>query len=157
VTADYAAQRASVAAALRTHPERMALNTPVARFDAAGYRRDPSVYLNVIEPGRVLAPAAAGPDVPVLRIVGADGRTLAPLGTTTLSVRAAPRAPVSFTSLDKGLFANDCNAITVQADDTGLATVSFTADVGTTGTVNVLSASPLASSSAHFILDVISP
>jgi hypothetical protein len=102
VAVDVAAQRASVAEAVRSgkYPERLsALIAPVA-FDRSAYLRDPAGYLNVVEPGRVLQPADAGPDVPTLAIVGSEVVSIPELGATTLAVQSLPRGPVSFASLD---------------------------------------------------------
>lgn len=146
VEPDYQAQAESVKEAVRTgsHPERVSPLIEPPPFDLDAYRRDPAKYLQVVEPGRALQPGESGPDIPALAAVGATALQVAELGTIPLIVRAAPRAPVSFTSLDMGAFANGLSAITVQADDEGVARAEFTATAGTIIKAQVLVASPLA-------------
>ena len=43
----------------------------------------------------------------------------------TLRVRAAPKYPISFTSFDLGKFQNELTAITVEANDQGVAEVKL--------------------------------
>jgi hypothetical protein len=156
VAVDVAAQRASVAEAVRSgkYPERLsALIAPVA-FDRAAYLRDPAGYLNVVEPGRVLQPADAGQDVPALAIVGSEVVTIPELGSTTLAVQSVPRGPVSFASLDMGAFDNGLGAITVQADDQGIARTTYTATRGTIAQARIAIASPVASGTGTMLIQI---
>lgn len=156
VPADYAAQRASIVEAVRTgtHPERLSLLIAPAPFDVAAYLRDPAAYLNVIEPGRVLQSADPAPGVPPLEVVGPDLVTIAELGTATLTVRTVPRGPASFASLDMGAFANGQSAITVQADDQGIAQTTYTATRGTIAQSRISVSSPVASGTRGYRIEI---
>jgi hypothetical protein len=136
------------------HPERLSLQARPTAFDLAAYRASPAAYLDVIEPGRAMAPADAGVGVPPIRLIGADHRLVAALSTVPLSVRVPPQAPVTFTSLDRGAFENDLTAITVQADDDGVATARFTATAGTNAEVRILVASPMASGQGTIVVAI---
>ena len=159
VEPDYQAQAESVKEAVRTgrHPERLTPLVEPASFDRAAYRRDPGTYLDTVEPGRALQPGEPGPGVPDLAIVGADTVRVAELGSVVLAAQAVPRAPVSFTSMDMGAFPNGLTAITVQADDAGVARVQFTAIAGTVYESKVLVASPLAVHVRTFIVQIEPP
>jgi hypothetical protein len=145
VTADFHPQVASVIAAQQTgaYPERLTLVIDPKPFDAAAFAQQPQAYLSVVEPGRVYDTAAAGPEaVPLIAMV--DHTILIPaLGSTPLSVRGKPQAPVSFTVLGGGVFDNHLAAITVLADEAGVARVRYTATPGTTGEAQILAGSPL--------------
>jgi hypothetical protein len=156
VEADYAAQRTSLVEAVQsgTHPERLSLLLAPAPFDLASYLHDPAAYLNIIEPGRALQPADPAPGVPSLDVVGPDLVTIAELGTTTLAVRTVPRGPVSFASLDMGAFANGQSAITVQADDQGIARTTYTATRGTIAQSRIAVASPVASGTRGYRINI---
>lgn len=145
-----------VGAAVARHVERVragdltAVSTTarLAPFDAEAYRADPAAYLGRIEPARIWQVADEGPGIRPLTT--ADGATaaayvLAQGATQLLAVRTEAGWPVTFGSLDMGVFANGLTTQTVQADATGLATVAFTATPGTIAEVRVVAASPVAS------------
>lgn len=150
-------QAASVLQALQDgrHPERLSLMIPPKPFDPAAFARDPQAYLDVVEPGRVFQTAQPAAGVPHLEPVGATAARLASGASTTLAVRTAPGAPVSWAALDLGSFANQLNATTVRADEHGVARVAFTATPGASHTLRVLAGSPLASGQITFVVDVL--
>ena len=148
---------ASVVEALRTgkHPERLSVAIAPAPFDAAAFQRNPEAYLAVIEPGRVFQTRQPGPDVPALSSLVEDHLEMTQGGQVELVVRAAPLAPVSFTSLDLGIFAeNTLSAITVRADKEGIARVHLKGMPGTIGEVSTLVGSPLASGQLRLLVSV---
>ena len=157
VQGDANPQAASVMQALQDgrHPERLSLMIPPKPFDPAAYARDPQAYLDVVEPGRVFQSAQPAAGVPRLAPVGATAAQVHTGASTSLRVRTAPGAPVSWVALDLGSFPNQLNAITVQADRDGVAEVAFTATPGASHTLQVLAGSPLASGQVRFVVDVL--
>lgn len=138
------------------HGERVsALITP-AKFDKVAFARNPKAYLDVVEPGRVGDILQPGKDVKSIQIVGRADLKVARLGTVTLAVKVQPNAPVTFTSFDMGAFDNKLPSITVQADGTGQASVSFTATAGTTQSARIMVGCPLTAGVAHFFV-IIAP
>lgn len=154
---DFKAQAQSIVEATRSgnHPERLTVMITPDRFNLARYRRNPAEYLNVVEPGRVNQPAEPGAGVPDLLPVGPDGFSVPELGSVTIAFRTAPRAPLSLTSLDMGAFANGQSAITVQADDEGIAQAVFTATRGTVADCRILVASPMAAYQRSVMISIV--
>lgn len=151
---------ASVVEALRTgkHPERLSIAFKSTPFDPEAFAKDPEAYLSVIEPGRVFAVAQPGPTVPRLTALVAQRQEVVQGGQVELVVRTAPLAPVSFTSLDLGIFAeNTLAAITVRADAEGIARAHLQARPGTVGEVSTLAGSPMAAGQIRFLLVVNCP
>jgi hypothetical protein len=153
------AQRASIREAVATHqhPERLSLLAPATPWNSAMYQAHPEQYLDVIEPGRALAPALPGPGIPQLQILGGWHQLVDALGTIPLTAQAAPWAPLTFTSLDRGLFQNGLTSISVQADASGVASASFTATAGTVADVRIIVASPMASGRGRWVISIIEP
>ncbi|HYE04513.1 MAG TPA: hypothetical protein VEL07_03230 [Planctomycetota bacterium] len=137
------------------HPERLSALAAPTPFDLAAYRADPRPYLAGVEPGRVFQTAQPGSAVPALKTVGASHRRIRTGATVRLLVSAPPGAPVSWTSFDCGRFAdNGVTAITTAADADGIASVTFEATPGTTGDVDILAGSPLASGQLHLVVEI---
>lgn len=157
VAPDFEAQRQSVSGLSGVPTARLAVDARPTPFDAAAYRRDPAAYLGVVEPGRIWAPAEPGRDVPELLVLGEDRMQVAELGQVTIRLRAAPRAPVTLTSLDLGAFANGLTSVTVQADDVGEVQVPWTATAGTIAGVRILAASPVVSRQLLIGIQVLPP
>jgi len=145
------------AATEKNHPERLSPMLVPERFDEAAYRRNPRAYLDVVEPGRVWDTKAPAEDVKVIETQGGSTKQLKALASVELSVKSEPNAPVTFTSMDLGEFPGGRTSITVEADEKGVATTTFTASAGTTGPVNVLAASPMTADQARFRLWVEDP
>lgn len=146
----------SVAEALRDkkHPERLSALISPKPFDREAYRNDPKAYLNTVEPGRCFQSARPGKDVPQLRPLSPQFQNVAQGQFVTLKVQTAPKAPCSFTSFDLGRFENELTAITVEADERGVAETKFFGTPGTIDEVNILAASPMASGQARFMVNV---
>ena len=146
----------SIAEALRdkNHPERLSPLLPPKAFDAAAYKQDPKAYLDVVEPGRCFQSAQPGKDVPKLQPLSPQLQEVAQGQSVTLRVRATPKSPISFTSFDLGKFQNELTAITVEANDQGVAEVKFWGTAGTINEVNIVAASPMSSGQARFIVNV---
>lgn len=159
VKSDANPQAASVAEALatKTHPERLTPAILPPDFDRATYEKDPQVYINTIEPGRVFQPAQPGQGVFPLRTLTPRLIAIEQGQSVPLRVRAQPGSPVTFTSFDLGQFENQLNSITVRADDRGIATARFTGSSGTINDVNILAASPLNSGQAKFVVNISLP
>lgn len=159
VAGDANPQVASVAEALKTgaHPERLSVMAAPTAFDADAYARDPAAYLNVVEPGRAFQPAPSDADVPVLEPVGQMIHTLVQGEQIVLEVRALPGAPVSWHALGMGDVGNGLTSTTVQADETGLARITYTATSGTKGPADVMVASPLTRGVVNFALHITLP
>jgi hypothetical protein len=152
VQPDLNANVASVAEAARTgkHPERLSPLIAPKPFDAATFASNPQAYLDVVEPGRVFQTAAPGLQVPVLRSNGSASHEIPVGGSCTLAVVTAPKAPVTFVTLDLGTFPNSLTAITVQANDRGEASTVYSASGGVIADVQVMAGSPMASGQVNF-------
>ncbi|MCK6472735.1 MAG: hypothetical protein L6R28_13415 [Planctomycetes bacterium] len=158
VKADANPQAKSIAEALKTktHPERLSAMLPPKAFDADAFARNPDLYTQAHEPGRVFQAAQPGRDVPALRAEGSRFHALKQGESAELVVRGKPGAPVSFTTFDMGTFAeNKLSTVTVRADDKGLARATFVASAGAINDVNILAASPLASGDVSFKVEVV--
>ena len=152
VAFDTNANTKSIQEALETQqfPERLSVKIQPKPFDVEAYRRDPQAYLDVVEPGRVWQPAEPGPGVEVLKQLSPRFTRIKQTESTKLRVQAVPNAPVSFASFDLGKFQNDLHAITVAANDQGIAEVEFFGREGTYNNVNILAASPLTTGQVKF-------
>ena len=159
VKGDTNPQVRSVAEALRdkNHPERLSPLLPPKAFDPAAYRQNPKAYLDVVEPGRCFQAAQPGKDVSKLQPLSPQLQEVAQGQSVTLRVRAAPKYPISFTSFDLGKFQNELTAITVDANDQGVAEVKFFGTPGTINECNILVASPVSSGTAKFVVNVTKP
>ena len=157
VKGDANPQVRSVAEALRdkNHPERLSPLVQPKPFDAAAYKANPSAYLAVVEPGRVFQTLQPGKDVPRLRPLSPQLQEVAQGESVTLRVQTVPNGVASFTSFDLGKFQNELTAITVQADDKGVAEVKFYGTPGTINEVKILAGSPMASGQIQFIVNVV--
>jgi hypothetical protein len=138
-------------------PERLSPMVSPKRFDADAYRKNPELYLNTVEPGRVFQCAQPGPNVPALNRDSKPGIRTVQGETVSLKVRAPAGAPVTFTSFDSGAFQNRLPSITVAAGDDGVAIARFTGTPGTYWLVNILAGSPLASGRVSFVVDITLP
>ena len=152
IRADANANVASVAEASQTgkFPERLSPLVAPKPFDEVAFSTNPQAYLDVIEPGRVFQGAAPGTDVPVLYAQGPASFTIPVGGSCTLTAITAPKAPITFTTLDLGTFPNHLTTITVQANDLGEASTIYSASGGVIAGVRVLTGSPLASGQVTF-------
>lgn len=153
------ANQQSVVEAVRSgkHPERLSLAIDPAPFDPAAYARDSQAYLAVVEPARVYQTAPAGPDAVALRAAVDHTIRIPAHGSTPLTVIGVPGAPVSWTVLDGGQFANGLASITVQADAEGKATTTYTATPGTVDEVQILVGSPMTVGTLTLVVHVADP
>jgi len=159
VRADANANVASIAEASKSgrHPERLSMLIAPKPFSQAAFVANPQAYLDVVEPGRVFQSAEPGLDVPVLDVVGRGSQQIPVGGSCDLVVKTAPLAPVSYTTMDLGTFSNGLTAITVRADEEGVAKATYTASGGVIADVSVLVGSPLASGQVSFFVFVTEP
>lgn len=140
------------AIAQRTHPERLSPAIAPAAFDPHAYAADEARYLALVEPGRVFQVLQPGPEVPRLQAETAQDVGLVQQVPLELAVRAMPGAPVSFTSFDLAHFQeNGLSAITVKADDQGVARVHVVAGPGCFGRISVLAGCPLTAGQVTFV------
>ena len=155
---DYVKQRQGTAAATAHGDLAMtSVNARPTPFHAATFARDPSAYLDVVQPSRVWDVATPGPNVAPLTAISDTARTIPALGSVRLQVQTAPLFPVSFFSYDLGVFANNLAAITVRADSQGVASAVWTATAGTTGLTRIHVGSPGASGNVLFNITVREP
>ena len=126
-------------------------------WDKDSYIRDPSAYLERIEPSRIHQTA---PDDPAYaRLLTPAGSTaerhhLEGLGSIPLTVVTEPGFPCTMASMDRGSFENGLTTITVQAGVDGRATAHFTATAGTVAQVRILAASPMARGTVSFLISI---
>lgn len=125
-------------------------------FNLKQFRAQPEQYLANVEPGRVFQTAeASGPNSVYLMAVSRLRASLRSSEQLVLAVKGAPRAPVTFTALDGGTFAeNTQGSVTVSADAEGNAQATFVAGTAR-GDLNVLVGSPLAVGSQRFFIRVL--
>ncbi len=142
----------------RSQPERFSSFVVPRNFDADAFKENPTEYAqqyaSIVEPGRVFAPAQPGEDVPVIRSGTRRFHRVKQGESVRLSVKAAPNAPVTFTSQDLGQFANKLSSMTVVAGEDGTATANYTATGGTIDEVQILAASPITSGQVAFTVSV---
>lgn len=138
----------------KRHPERLSAMASPPPFDAKAYRSDPAAYLSVVELGRVFQTAQPGPGVPRLQAVSPNLQMVKQGESVKLKVIAPPGSPVSFTSFDCGEFDNRLTAITVTADEEGVAEARFTTTPGTIEDIHILAGSPQASGQVRFVVNV---
>lgn len=123
-------------------------------FDAARWSADAAYrtsYLAQSVPGRAFQSADPGPNVPVLTPQVPLRQTADVLLPKTLAVRVAPSAPVTFTVLGEGgLGPKMLTSLTVQANSSGIAAVSFS--LLNSGNGQIRAASPLASNFVNFLV-----
>jgi len=126
-----------------------------AQFSSnAQYRSD---YLAKLVPARIHLSATPGASVPILKASGSTRLNLPYPAGGDVSVIATANAPVTFFLTGEGYFNdNKRNCITVQADGTGLAKVSF-GPPSTGSRSTILVASPSSSGLVRFVVTGIAP
>lgn len=151
-------QVSSVIEALKTgkHPERLNPLIAPKPFDASAYRSDRKAYLDTAEPGRVFQrlPDSAA-EAPFIRPVTPFSQDVRQGESVTITVKAAPGYPVTFTSFDAGAFENGLTTMTVEADAGGAASVRFLGMPGTVLASNILAASPMSRGQARFQMNTL--
>ena len=100
-------------------------------------------YLSESIPGRATVMIERGVSVPILKRVSADHVRIERGGTTIITVQAVSNMPVSFVSVDMGVFENEKKAITVEADANGEASVIFRSSKNGPRTTTILCCSPV--------------
>ena len=127
----------------------------VEPFDRAAYEASPNEYLNKIRPARVFDPAQPGQDVTPLEQISPGLQSVLQGEQVVLKVKATPGSPVAFYTPQVGWFTeNLLTSVTVKADETGIARVTFKAGPGSIGLVDVLAASPVHSRQLQFRIKV---
>jgi len=159
VRADANAQVRSVAEALKnkSHPERLSALAKPTPFDLSAFQKDPASYTGTVQPGRVFDVRAPGKDTPRLLALSEPMHTLKQGESVSLKLKTLPKMPLNAVSLDGGSFQNKLNAITVLADEQGVAEIQFFATAGTINEVTILSSSPVASGQHKFLINVLQP
>lgn len=150
-------QVAAVVRSIREQRNFEQVSTLIAppKFDPQAYQQDPQAYIDRVEPGRVFQVLQPGADTPALRKVGPMYQEIQQGESVYLQVTAPEGAPVTFTSLDLGMFENQLTSITVKADADGLARASFVGTTGTIDDVDILAGSPVTSGNVRFIVHVV--
>ncbi len=132
----------------KSHYERLSPYVEPTKFDAEKWQSDSSEYLAVAEPGRVFDTAQPESGAPALKGVSSRLSKILLGESVRLVVQTTPNAPASFTIFGTGSFANGTGAITVAADDAGLATAVFTNR--STDRSDILAGSPTSSGTIRF-------
>ncbi|MFO0979067.1 MAG: hypothetical protein U0996_21840 [Planctomycetaceae bacterium] len=156
VKPDANTQAQAVFTALKSgeHPERFSSFVQPPAFDRAAWEKDPDAYLAIVEPGRVYQSAEPGSDVQVIQAISGQFQRVKQGDQIPLVVKAAPNAPVTFTSFDLGHFENQLTSTTVRTNADGEARVLFTAGKGTIDDIEILAASPLTTGQVRFVVNV---
>ena len=115
------------------------------KFDLDRYQKDPSYYMDSVEPGRAFDSAQAVPGVNPLERVGLGSIETSQNKSVSLEVKGEPGMPVSFTVFDGGHFQNGLSFITLKADGKGIATAKFTPTSGVINLTRIRAASPVSS------------
>ena len=136
------------------HPERVSVLFAPPAFDLSAYQRDPALYLAESVPGRVFQVAQPGEQTPVLKRLSPMLHEVAQGDAITLRVRATPGMPVNWNTFDCGAFDNGLTAISVAADERGVATVAWRSTTGVIDGVEILAASPVMSGQLRFSIKV---
>lgn len=125
-------------------------------FDLSEFQRRPVAYVQTVEPGRCFqtAPPKGADDVR-LTVASRPLIVLKPGERSILRVKGAPRAPVTFTSFNGGVFEESrLSSVTVLADGDGIAEARFTVGPGIGGDVRIQAGSPMAVGAQHFVVRV---
>jgi chitodextrinase len=143
---------------IRNQPRDRSLLTKVTAFDAvqwtnsAAYR---TAYLAGISPSRIWQTADGASNRPPLQAVGSSHLTVADNGTVSISVQGLASMPISFALTGPGVFTqNGANAITVLANSSGVATVTYSASGGG-GRIPILAGSPFAVGQARIVVEIL--
>jgi hypothetical protein len=131
----------------------MAALKPFDLFDLREFEADPESYLGTVEPGRCFQTAQAkGPDDVRLKLTSSAFVTISRGETAVQKVKGAPRAPVTFTSFNGGVFEESkLGSVTVRADAEGLAEARFSVGAGIAGNLRIQVGSPLAVGTSWFV------
>jgi len=129
-------------------------------YDLKAIQAAPAAYYGRSVPSRVwqIAPFSPGDEKrEEIMILGSGARFVAANSRqgVSLTVRAKPGRPVTFTALDQGRFVNGRYSITVPANEDGYASVDFW--VGDPGGFRVLAGSPENHGPAEFSLQALPP
>lgn len=140
-------------------PERFSVAITPPKFNKQLWLKDSTYrqrYIHTVEPGRIHHHhAQPGPGVPILKIMEGQNSILEKHTTVQLSVKAPAGSPVNWYSFDGGLFTESkLNSVTVIADSSGVAKVTWYAQPGTVNDARVAAASPLCYGLAEFRLHV---
>lgn len=125
------------------------------RFDLEQFRSKPEEYLAKVEPSRVFQTAeASGPGSVYLMPVSRLRISVRASERVVVAVKGAPAAPVTFTALDGGTFAeNRQSSITLLANAAGSVQATFVGGAAR-GDLVVLVGSPLAVGNQRFYIRV---
>ncbi len=156
---DTNAQTRSLAGAAEKNgnPERLSVLISPKPFDAEKYKQNPASYLSVPEPGRCNQPAAPSSTTPRIRAISPTRVQIKQNEGTKLRVQAVPKMPVTWTSFDLGKFSNQLTTMTVEADQNGIAEVTFLGAPGTIADVHIVCAAPMASGQIRYTVNVVKP
>ena len=127
---------------------------PAPKFDRQTYLEDPEAYLSDIAPGRVFDVLPYSPDTPRIRRASSARQKVLQGESVVLKATTEPGMPVSFYSNRLGRFDDGLSAITVAADDQGVARTTFTTTPGMYGDVNIVATSPVRSGKAWYLVEV---
>jgi len=156
VKADANPATAATARSLITgeHPERLSTAFKAPAFDPQSFKKDPTAYISESVPGRVYQVLTPGAATPRLKRIGKADIATVQGEAITLKVEAPAGAPVNFVTFDAGTFPNQLTAMSVIADESGVASIEYTPTSGVINTVNIMAGCPMAALNARWKISV---
>lgn len=129
------------------------------KFDRKAYDKDPKKYLQEVAPGRINQALPAGKDVTPIKRVGKYIYDNVVQGESVkLQVKTEPNVPTTFHTNRLGHFKeNQLTTITVASNEEGIAEVEFEISGGTQDSIDVRAVSPVHSSDARWLINVVRP
>ena len=140
------------------YPERLSSSILPKAFDYQAWENDNQYrekYIYTIEPARWKQLAEPSPDNQELQKTQLEKNELKTGDTLELSAIGLPHTPISFYSPNGGIFTESkFNSITVLADNSGAARVTWYAPPGTLGHAVVLAGSPYTVNNIRYTFNV---
>ncbi len=127
---------------------------PAPKFDPEEYSKDPESYLNEVAPGRIFDVLPYSKETPRIRRGGKARFQVLQGESAVIRAESEKGMPVSFYSSRLGRFNGGLSAITVAADDNGVAEVTFQTTPGMFGDVDIVATSPVRSGKARYVVEV---
>ncbi|MEM6472465.1 MAG: hypothetical protein AAF802_23085 [Planctomycetota bacterium] len=124
-------------------------------FDLDTYRQNPEAYLSRVVPGRVFHSAQPSEETPRLETQSEFRHAMRKGESIRLRLLTEPTMPVSFMTMDLGTFSNGLTAITVSANEEGVAEAIFTASAGSSRKTKILAASPVTSGRVRYDITIV--
>ena len=160
IAKDTTEQTQSIAESLETR-ENIARVSPFLaneKFDRQKYLDDPQAYLNEHNSRRAFEPAEQAEDVRPIKRLSPYYQKIIQGETVVLRAQGEPNMPVSFYAPNLGVFEeSQTSAVSVQADESGIAETRYRPTEGTHGDTVIVAASPVNTKQTKFIVHVVLP